>query len=587
MRSNTVVQSKNKCWKQFVDPKNDKDPLKKVNDPSSKTVAASKSKVGESSYLESGVHNLLKTLMRKCKKRKGKEHQHAYKRKKLISKGNKVISKGLALKTHFDNVGKYPNIVCKVESFCRYVSCFDERRRELLTAMGFDALLDLEMDYIPRQFCYWLLTRARADGTVVFGEGEILPLCANQMSLVLGIPMGAELVPMDVDSDDEEKVEKMRRVFDLYGVGKDISTVSLKFASAALCPLDSAGKPVPLENEDDEELFMITFLIVVLGKVVCTTTIGSNLVASLVPCLTIASEAYKCDWCTLTFNLVCDTANRFQRKFQKDGFRSGCRGSLLFVMIFYLDHLHRVLVKWDVYPRVKVWKTDEVKKALSEDRLMKNKYGRLSASNIPNGEEHPMVPREDQPVVTEDRGGKKNGTSDEMMTVSSSVDKKLISAVESVVANALGNGSNGKAINEKSRIPTNEEGNVHLNNGKTHTSWIVTDFEMNRKTILVSGNKDKDVEYSCSSEDSPVLGVGDCRTRSKTSVVAPMDKRLMTFLMLNLGKKDYEHLARKWGKSFLTIPLSQIRCVFIPVLELAAEDEHWWCLAFELKARQN
>lgn len=107
---------------------------------------------------------------------------------------------------------------------------------------------------------------------------------------------------------------------------------------------------------------------------------------------------------------------------------------------------------------------------------------------------------------------------------------KLVSAIESVVANALGNGSNGKESNEKSRIPTNEEGNVRSNNGKTHTSKTVTDFEMNRKTNSVSGNKVKDVEYSCSSKDSSVLVVGNCRTRSKTSVVTPMDKRLMTFV---------------------------------------------------------
>uniref|UniRef100_A0A803NAG4 Uncharacterized protein n=1 Tax=Chenopodium quinoa TaxID=63459 RepID=A0A803NAG4_CHEQI len=237
---------------------------------------------------------------------------------------------------------------------------------------------------------------------------------------------------------------------------------------------------------------------------------------------------------------------------------------------------------------------------------MKNEYDRLPmsnftvAANIAYGEEPPLVPREDQPVVTEDRGGKKNGTSDEMMTgildrFLAQLTTKLVSAIESVVANALGNGSNGKESNEKSRIPTNEEGNVRSNNGKTHTSKTVTDFEMNRKTNSVSGNKVKDVEYSCSSKDSSVLVVGNCRTRSKTSVVTPMDKRLMTFvcgwkelrdntlarvgdhyvwmsaklytkslarkeflgrsksilmdpsyeLMLNLGKKNHEHLAHE------------------------------------------
>ncbi|XP_021747384.1 uncharacterized protein LOC110713234 [Chenopodium quinoa] len=44
------------------------------------------------------------------------------KRRKLaISEGQKVCERGEVLMTHFENVGKPPNIVCRVESFCEDV----------------------------------------------------------------------------------------------------------------------------------------------------------------------------------------------------------------------------------------------------------------------------------------------------------------------------------------------------------------------------------------------------------------------------------------------------------------------------------
>ncbi|XP_021729951.1 uncharacterized protein LOC110696930 isoform X2 [Chenopodium quinoa] len=256
---------------------------------------------------------------------------------------------------------QYPNIVCRVESFCKVVKVFDLRRRALVTEMGFEGLLDLDMKNIPSQFCYWLMTRVVPDGTMVFGNSEILPLGPAQVRSVLGLPMDAEKVHLDIGENDEEQVQKMRRNFNLYGVGANKETISLKFASDALCPLDESGEPIPLADEVEEEDFMTTFLLVALGKVVCATTNNSNFPKTLIPALTVATEAIKYDWCSLTFEWLCDTANRFQRKFQKDGYRSGCGGSLLFAMIYYLDHLHRVPLKWGVYPRVKVWNSAKVK----------------------------------------------------------------------------------------------------------------------------------------------------------------------------------------------------------------------------------
>uniref|UniRef100_A0A803MUT0 Ubiquitin-like protease family profile domain-containing protein n=1 Tax=Chenopodium quinoa TaxID=63459 RepID=A0A803MUT0_CHEQI len=290
------------------------------------------------------MENLMMEYMKlKSRKRKGKLEQSVYrKQKQKVPKleGHKVLSKGEVLKTHHDNVGKYPNIVCRVESFCDSVKLFDSRRKQLVEQMGFGGLLELDMDNIPRQFCYWLMARVLEDGTMVFGEGEVLSLCASQVRAVLGIPMGSKPVPMDI-GEDEDKIMLVKSLYDVYGVGPKQETISLKRVSEVLCPVDR--------------------------KLLCTTTNSSNLAASLIPSLTVATQASEYDRCTFTMDWLCDSAHRFQAKFLRDGFRSGSGGSFLFVMI---------------------------KAALMEDKISRDEYGKLLALDIAYGEEHPLDPRD-------------------------------------------------------------------------------------------------------------------------------------------------------------------------------------------------
>uniref|UniRef100_A0A803N9N0 Ubiquitin-like protease family profile domain-containing protein n=1 Tax=Chenopodium quinoa TaxID=63459 RepID=A0A803N9N0_CHEQI len=339
---------------------------------------------GESTSSSGIVENLMMEYMKqKSRKRRLNGEGSQHRRKVRTLEGNKVLSKGEVLKTHHDNVGQYSNIVCRVESFSVSVSAFDTKRKELVRRMGFGALLELDMKNIPRQFCYWLMARVREDATMV--------------RCVLGIPMGSKPVPMDI-GEDEEKIMLVKSMYDAYGTGPKKETISLKAASSVLCPLGTDQKHMPLLTEIDEEEFMVAFFIVVLGKLLCTTTNSSNLASSLIPCVTVASHANEYDWCTFTMDWLCDTARRFQSKFMRDGYRSGCGGSFLFVMIFYLDHLHWKPLKWGVFPRVTVWNSVEIRATLMEDKVTRDEYGKLLAYDIAYGEEHPLVTRDDDCV---------------------------------------------------------------------------------------------------------------------------------------------------------------------------------------------
>uniref|UniRef100_A0A803N3E0 Uncharacterized protein n=1 Tax=Chenopodium quinoa TaxID=63459 RepID=A0A803N3E0_CHEQI len=323
---------------------------------------------GELASSSGFVENLMMEYMKQKSRKRILNGEGSHHRRKVRTlEGNKVLSKGEVLKTHHDNVGQYPNIVCRVESF----SAFDSKRKELVRRMGFGGLLELDMKNIPRQICYWLMARVREDATMVFGEGEILPLGTKQVRCVLGIPMGSKPVPMDI-GEDEEKIMLVKSMYDAYGTGLKKETISLKAASSVLCPLGTDKKPVPLLTENHEEEFMVAFFTVVLGKLLCTTTNSSNLASSLIPCVIVAGHANEYDWCTFTVDWLCDTARPFQSKFMRDGYRSG----------------------YGVFPRVTVWNSVEIRATLMEDKVTRDEYGKLLAYDIAYGEEHPLVTRD-------------------------------------------------------------------------------------------------------------------------------------------------------------------------------------------------
>ncbi|XP_021769661.1 uncharacterized protein LOC110733893 [Chenopodium quinoa] len=168
------------------------------------------------------------------------------------------MADGVVLRTHFENIGKQPNVVCRVEKFCVLLKKFDRMRRELVNSMGFGGLLNLDMKNIPRQLFYWLMSKVFADETMIFGDGAILPLGPNQVRSILGTPMGTKEVPL-VLGDDEEDTQKIMRVFKQYGVRSKEKTVTLNLAVAAMCPELEDGSLVELETEVDKEDFMIAF----------------------------------------------------------------------------------------------------------------------------------------------------------------------------------------------------------------------------------------------------------------------------------------------------------------------------------------
>uniref|UniRef100_A0A803N9J7 Ubiquitin-like protease family profile domain-containing protein n=1 Tax=Chenopodium quinoa TaxID=63459 RepID=A0A803N9J7_CHEQI len=459
--------------------------------------------------------------------------------------------------------------------------------------MGFGALLELDMKNIPRQFCYWLMARVREDATMVFGEGEILPMGPKQVRCVLGISMGSKPVPMDI-GEDEDKIML---------------------------------QPVSLLTENDEEEFMVAFMIVLLGKLLCTTTNSSNSASSLIPCVTVASHASEYDWCTFTIDWLCDTARRFQSKFMRDGYRSGCGGSLLFVMIFYLDHLHRKPVKWGVFPRVTVWNFAEIRAALVEDKVTGDEYGKLLAYDIAYGEEHPLVTRD---VDFLSRDGSLLTNSEQMNALlSKQLTPKLETLVENVIVKtfscyvskmtsmcmghnlgdfgrnmtigSIGEKDNGGGEDRKASAnslardnPTGVVGKLDGFIEKRLVGFVKAWKDLKNENApgpsVIECDGIDATQRDCYRVVSPRARVGDQYVRmasvlyTKTWSAQHCMKRIMLdpsyahFVML--GKDEYKSLGKKYCKRVLSHP------VFVPVLLPEKNAEHWFCLALELKSHR-
>ena len=98
--------------------------------------------------------------------------------------------------------GSQPNVNCRIEIFGKIVNSFDDRKRTWVHDMGFQGLLYLGGKGLPRNLCYWLMTRVDPFRKVLIlpGCGDY-PLSKNQVHWVLGIPVGDKCVPKRVKNN--------------------------------------------------------------------------------------------------------------------------------------------------------------------------------------------------------------------------------------------------------------------------------------------------------------------------------------------------------------------------------------------------
>lgn len=236
-------------------------------------------------------------------------------------------SKGEVIATRVAR-GNQPHVNCRVENFGRLVSRFKSRKRRWVKEMGFYDLLWLVDKKLPRQLCYWLMTKLDpVKKRLVFSEDKIFPLNKNQVKWVLGIPAGPNRVPTSIATMTPAMKEQVAKF------GKKYVVISKETRTKYL---DREGMMKVLESEDiredQEDEFKEAFLAVVLTDVLCPTT-APRMSSELLPALTVASTSSSYDWCSYVLDKLFASCYSFASKFYATGLGIGCGGCTYFLAV--------------------------------------------------------------------------------------------------------------------------------------------------------------------------------------------------------------------------------------------------------------
>ncbi|XP_056690938.1 uncharacterized protein [Spinacia oleracea] len=287
---------------------------------------------------------------------------------------------------------KQPSVICRTDAFSKIIAGFDDSRRACVQKMGFGGLLELKISKLPRQLCYWLMTRL--DGVnsyLVGGDGHVLPITPGHWEDVFGLRNSGLPVP---EKDSDLPAGKALAYAVKYGEknpANNKTTVLISNATRVLLgPLDKLGNLVSLANQRQRTEFMENFMIVLMGQILCPSTDGANMSTKLLGAVCVAKDADQYNWCEFCHKWLLDYAITCQRKLEVQGYAAGTGGCVLFLLVFYLDRLCRLPVRWDEFPRLKVWTEEEVEKVKLHDRKPTEDYGRLSTVDVVYREPHPL-----------------------------------------------------------------------------------------------------------------------------------------------------------------------------------------------------
>uniref|UniRef100_A0A803N4M9 Uncharacterized protein n=1 Tax=Chenopodium quinoa TaxID=63459 RepID=A0A803N4M9_CHEQI len=65
-----------------------------------------------------------------------------------------------------------PNVTCRVDAWSKLINDLDPTIVEAVKAMRFGGLLEIKLNFLPRQLCYWLMSRVVRDALVIVPNAE-------------------------------------------------------------------------------------------------------------------------------------------------------------------------------------------------------------------------------------------------------------------------------------------------------------------------------------------------------------------------------------------------------------------------------
>ncbi|XP_044415881.1 uncharacterized protein [Triticum aestivum] len=282
-----------------------------------------------------GIRKMLqKSDGRKHERRNVLKKQSRKRSRAQMGAAQQCLNKGRASAYSRFSIGYFAKIVDSV--------CKSNYRMELVRNAGFGYMLEVDDCHVPRPFAQWIADNvSRTDESIVL-RGKSIPLNAEVVSLVLGIPAGS--TPISTLDEEIGKTEFLS----LFGL-TEVPSISF------------FGNKLLTEEFSDEE-YIRCFLIVALATFLCPTS-NTKPSTKYMGALVDVSNLKNLNWC----NFVHDWGMCYVKKNQKDKIKEKRITTTLGGCIYHLavrcldfNNFGAISIP-TVMPRICFWKGQTVK----------------------------------------------------------------------------------------------------------------------------------------------------------------------------------------------------------------------------------
>ncbi|KAK9984961.1 hypothetical protein SO802_034486 [Lithocarpus litseifolius] len=254
-----------------------------------------------------------------------------------------------------ENSEKYANLShniprksCKVSLYTRCAPNrvrlmalnLNESQRFVIREMGFGSMLDLRSIQLDRDFCKWLVDHFDHNSCALDICGRRLPISTKDVEFILGIKSSG------VDVSTVAGAEEINHICQQHGLNV-VGDIPINLLEGKLKEMKTSGKE-----------FVGCFLLFVLGTLLCPTP-KPYIKRSFISILLNIDKLKNLNWA----KLVLDFLIRGVRKYKEKN-RVGVNGCLLFLMLFYFEHVNVETnlehVSKRLQPRICYWGKKEV-----------------------------------------------------------------------------------------------------------------------------------------------------------------------------------------------------------------------------------
>ncbi|XP_048551908.1 uncharacterized protein LOC125531619, partial [Triticum urartu] len=192
-----------------------------------------------------GIRNMLqKSDVRKQERRNVLKKQSRKRSRTQMGAAQQCLNKGRASAYSRFSIGYFAKIVDSV--------CKSNYRMELVRNAGFGYMLEVDDCHVPRPFAQWIADNVSTTDEAIVLRGKYIPLNAEAVSLVLGIPIGS--TPISTLDEEIGKTEFLS----LFGL-TEVPSISF------------FGNKLLTEELSNEE-YIRCFLTVALATFLCPTS---------------------------------------------------------------------------------------------------------------------------------------------------------------------------------------------------------------------------------------------------------------------------------------------------------------------------